>query len=92
MELVFSCQNYTKEKKVRLATIEFCGYAINWWDQLGHIRRWNEEPQVTSWYKMKTVVKKHYVSSRYGRDLHQRLKRLTQGTKSVNTIINSWKK
>ena len=30
IELVFSCQHYTEERKVRLATTEFFGYAISW--------------------------------------------------------------
>lgn len=31
MELVFECQNYTEEKKLKLAVTEFSGYAVKWW-------------------------------------------------------------
>ena len=34
IELVFDCHNYSEEKKVKLAVIEFTDYAIIWWDQL----------------------------------------------------------
>ena len=34
IEMVFACQNYTEEEKVKLAVIEFTEYAIAWWDQL----------------------------------------------------------
>ncbi|KAL2518543.1 Retrotrans gag domain-containing protein [Abeliophyllum distichum] len=34
MELIFDCHNYSEEKKVKLAVIEFTEYAIMWWDQL----------------------------------------------------------
>ncbi len=34
MELVFECHNYSENKKVKLAAIEFSDYAIIWWDQL----------------------------------------------------------
>ena len=34
VEHIFECHNYSKEKKVKLAVIEFSDYALNWWDQL----------------------------------------------------------
>ena len=32
IDLVFDCHNYSEEKKVKLAVIEFTDYAIIWWD------------------------------------------------------------
>ena len=32
LDLIFECHNYSEEKKVRLAAIEFTDYAIVWWD------------------------------------------------------------
>ena len=32
VELIFECQNYFEEKKVKLAVIKFTDYAIIWWD------------------------------------------------------------
>ncbi|XP_048619950.1 uncharacterized protein LOC125590429 [Brassica napus] len=83
IELVFNCQQFTEERKVRLAATEFCGYAISWWDQIATTRRRNGDPQVASWFEMKTVMKKRFVPNHYGRDLHQKLRRLSQGSKSV---------
>src|SRR5690606_41021462 len=77
MELVFECQNYTEEKKVKLVATEFSGYAINWWEQIIHKRRHTGMTPVTSWYEMKTLMKAIFVPSHYGRDLHQKLRRLT---------------
>ena len=34
VEMIFACQDYTDEQKVKLAMIEFSDYAIIWWDQL----------------------------------------------------------
>ena len=34
VELVFDCHNYSKDKKVKLAAVEFTDYAIIWWDQV----------------------------------------------------------
>ncbi|XP_056858202.1 uncharacterized protein LOC130507517 [Raphanus sativus] len=83
IELVFNCQQFTEERKVRLAATEFSGYAINWWDQIATTRRRNGEPQIASWFEMKTVMRKRFVPNHYGRDLHQKLRRLSQGSKSV---------
>ncbi|KAF8099434.1 hypothetical protein N665_0244s0033 [Sinapis alba] len=83
IELVFNCQQYTEERKVRIAATEFCGYAINWWEQIATTRRRNGEPQIASWFEMKTLMKKRFVPSHYGRDLHQRLRKLSLGSKSV---------
>ena len=34
VEFIFECHNYSEEKKVKLAVIEFIEYALIWWDQL----------------------------------------------------------
>ena len=41
IELVFNCHHYSEEKKVKLATTEFSGYAINWWENIATTRRRN---------------------------------------------------
>ena len=83
IELVFNCQQFTEGRKLRLATTEFSGYAINWWEHIATTRRRNGEPQIASWFEMKTVMKKRFVLTHYGRDLHQKLRKLSQGSKSV---------
>ena len=34
VEHIFDCHNYSEEKKVKLAAVEFVDYASVWWDQL----------------------------------------------------------
>ncbi|KAA3461765.1 mutant gag-pol polyprotein [Gossypium australe] len=48
IELVFDCHNYSKNKKVKLATIEFSDYAMIWWDQLTTSQRCNREFPITT--------------------------------------------
>ncbi|XP_056853723.1 uncharacterized protein LOC130503093 [Raphanus sativus] len=83
IELVFDCQDYSERKKVRLAVTEFNGYALHWWDQIVTTRRRTGEAQVASWYELKTLMKKRFVPSYYGKEVHQKLRRLTQGTRGV---------
>ena len=83
VELVFDCHNYSEEKKVKLAAVEFTDYAIVWWDQLIMNRRKNYERPIDTWEEMKAVMRRRFVPSHYYRDLHLKLQSLKQGTKSV---------
>ncbi|GKV11125.1 hypothetical protein SLEP1_g22406 [Rubroshorea leprosula] len=83
VELVFDCHNYSEEKKVKLAAVEFTDYAVVWWDQLVLNRRRNREHPVDTWEEMKAVMRKRFVPNRYYRNLYQRLQGLTQGSRSV---------
>ena len=55
MELIFECHNYSEEKKVKLAVIEFTNYAIIWWDQLVMNMRRNHERAIETWEEMRAV-------------------------------------
>ncbi|KAL2480613.1 Retrotrans gag domain-containing protein [Abeliophyllum distichum] len=83
MELIFDCHNYSEEKKVKLAVIEFTEYVIMWWDQLVTNRRRNQERPVETWDDLKVIMRRRFVPSHYYRDLYQKLQGLTQGSNSV---------
>ncbi|KAH9716808.1 hypothetical protein KPL71_021586 [Citrus sinensis] len=89
VELVFDCHNYSEEKKVKLAAIEFllfrppltCVEEIiegQDWDQLVLSRRRNRERPINTWEEMKAIMRRRFVPSHYYRELHQRLQSLTQ--------------
>ncbi|XP_061337074.1 uncharacterized protein LOC133284106, partial [Gastrolobium bilobum] len=73
-----------KEKKMKVAAMEFSDYALIWWYQLQKERVRYEEPLVDSWVEMKRLMRRRFVPSHYHRDLHNKLQRLTQGNKSVD--------
>jgi hypothetical protein len=81
--MVFDCHNYSEEKKVKLAVIEFTDYAIIWWDQLVTNRRRNNERPVKMWGELKTLMRRRFVPSHFYRDLYQKVQNLTQGSRSV---------
>ncbi|KAL4340949.1 hypothetical protein GQ457_08G027670 [Hibiscus cannabinus] len=83
VELVVECHNYSENKKVKLAAIEFSDYAIIWWDQLTLSRRRNGERPVSTRDEMKALMRKRFFPTHYHRDLFQRLQSLTQGNQSV---------
>lgn len=83
VELVFDCHNYSEEKKVKLAIVEFTDYAIVWWDQLVLNRRRYGERPIRTWDEMKTIMRRRFVPSHYYRDQHLKLQNLKQGSKTV---------
>ena len=84
VEMVFNCQIYSEDKKVKLAALEFSDYALIWWDELVKSRRRNGELPIATWEEMKRIMRKKYVPSYYHRDLHHQLQRLIQGSKTVD--------
>jgi hypothetical protein len=63
IELIFDCHNYSEEKKMKLAVIEFIDYAIIWWDQLVTNRRRNHGRPVETWRELKALMKQRFVPS-----------------------------
>jgi len=89
--VLFDCHNYSEEKKVKLAVIEFTDYASIWWDQLVTNRRRSLERPVETWRELKAIMRRRFVPSHYYRDLHQKLQNLTQGSRSVEDYYKEMK-
>ncbi|XP_027166443.1 uncharacterized protein LOC113766448 [Coffea eugenioides] len=83
IELVFDCNTYSEEQKVKLAVVEFTDYAVVWWDQLSTSRRRSREPTIQTWTELRRLMRKRFVPSHYYRDLYQKLQTLNQGARSV---------
>ena len=83
VEHVFDCHNYSEEKKVKLAVVEFIDYASIWWNQLVTSRCKNGERPISRWEEMKTVIRRKFVPSHYHKNFHKRVQTLTQGSISV---------
>ena len=86
---MFSCHNYSEEKKVKLTAIEFSDYANVWWDQMLVTRRRNREQPIARWEEMKAAMRKRFVPNHYYRSLFQKLQRLNQGSKSVDEYFKN---
>jgi hypothetical protein len=75
--------NYSEEKKVAMASLEFEGYANIWWEQVTSVREENLREPIATWEEMKLEMHTRFVPDHYTRDLFNKLQKLTQGTKSV---------
>ena len=83
VDQVFNCHHLDEERKVNLASLEFEGYAMVWWNQVQtDIMRLRRAP-INTWYELKRCMKERFVPSFYARELHNKLQRLIQGFKSV---------
>jgi hypothetical protein len=83
VEQIFDLYEYPAENKAKLAAIEFKGYAITWWNQIRSEYHRVGHDRIT-WEDMKREMRRHFVPAYYSRDLHLKLKRLVQGTRSVD--------
>ncbi|RDY02220.1 hypothetical protein CR513_14353, partial [Mucuna pruriens] len=92
VEHVFDCHNYSKEKNVKLAVVEFIDYASIWWYQFVINRRRNGERPICTWEDMKSVMRMRIVPCHYHRDLHRKLQSLTQGYMSMENYYKEMEK
>lgn len=83
IELVFVCQQYTEENKVKVAATEFYDYALSWWDQLVTTKSRLGDDRVETWNQLKAIMRRRFVPSHYHKELHQRLRNLVQGNITV---------
>ena len=83
IDQLFEVHEIDDHRKVKLATLEFKDYALLWWDQNVKDRRRCGARELDNWEELKGILRKRYVPSHYHRELHQKLQRLKQGSKSV---------
>jgi hypothetical protein len=67
-----------------LASVEFSGYALTWWNHLQEHQLKLGLRHINTWEEMKRVMKRQFVPSSYQRDLRNRLQLLKQGKKSID--------
>ena len=65
--------------RVRLATCEFTGYAILWWNELD-----NSGLEPDTWECLKRAMRGRFLPTTYKRDLKKKLQHLNQGNNSIN--------
>ncbi|KAF7835506.1 uncharacterized protein G2W53_010365 [Senna tora] len=64
-EQIFRMNDWSEEKKVKLASFQFFDFAIVWWEDLQLKRRHKGKGPPRTWEKLKKLMRKKYVSSYY---------------------------
>ncbi|GKC44456.1 reverse transcriptase domain-containing protein [Tanacetum coccineum] len=83
VEEVFEFKEVPENKRVSLIATKLRGRASACWKQLKLTRERVRKPRVTSWRKMKKLMRANFIPHNYQRLMYQRLQNLKQWTKSV---------
>ena len=81
---IFRVHNLSDQRRVNLASVEFSGYALTWWNQVQENQLELGLGYINTWEEMKRVMKRRFVPSSYQRDLRNRLQMLKQGKRTVD--------
>ena len=83
VDKIFRVHNYSTEKKVAMASLEFTDYANIWWeDYQAHLERENQPP-IDTWEDMKACMYERFVPEHYRQDLFNKLQNLKQRSMTV---------
>ncbi|CAA7031823.1 unnamed protein product [Microthlaspi erraticum] len=82
-EFNFNLHNISNFNIVKLTVSEFNDYALRWWEHVVTARQIGGALEVSTWEEMKRIMRQRFIPSYYQRELHSKLRRLTQGTKTV---------
>ena len=84
MEKLWRLHDYTDERKIKLASSEFDGYALRWWDNLVQQRREDNAVPILTWREMKAIMHARFVPPNYLRTVYDKLQQLKQGVMTVD--------
>src|SRR4051812_19425815 len=84
MEKIWRLHDYSEDKKIKLASSEFDGYALRWWESvLTEIQETNGQP-IPTWCDMKAIMKARFVPTNYLWSVFDKLQQLKQVTMTVD--------
>ena len=69
---------------MQLASLEFEGYALMWWNQNQEDRERWKRYRVDTWMVMKRIMRERFVPPHYVSEMHNKLQRLYKRSKSVD--------
>ena len=83
-EQIFDLHGVQDEHKYKLATLEFCDYAMQWWHGLVKDIMFHKGPPVGSWNSLRFQMRARFVPPHFRKDLMLKLQRFHQGALSVD--------
>ena len=75
---IFRVHSLFDQRHVNLASVEFSGYALTWWNQIQENQLVLGRDHINTWAEMKRVMRRRFVPPSYQRDLRNRLQTLRQ--------------
>jgi len=87
LDQIFNSYDYEDDDKVLMASLEFEGYVMNWWNQITmDITRRRRLP-ISTWEQLKVAMKERFVPPYYKKEIFNKLQRLTQGNRSFEEYV-----
>jgi len=83
IEQIFNVYEVEDDQKVKIASIEFVDYAMQWWHQVLKDIGLNKRPIMISWYDLKECISARFAPY-YRKELLLKLQPLHQGPRSVD--------
>jgi len=87
VEQIFNVHEVQDDHRVRLASLEFLDYAMQWWHKTLMDIGLNKRSVVVSWKDLKLCMHARFVPPHYRKELLLKLQRLHQGTQSVDAYF-----
>ncbi|VFQ83901.1 unnamed protein product [Cuscuta campestris] len=84
VERVFDFEDVSDEKKVKIVALKFRKYASTWWTNTCTKRRRNDKELVSTWAKMRSLLKKKFLPAEYVRENFAKLQTLRQVKEETN--------
>jgi len=84
VEQMFNVYEVEEDQKVKLASLEFLDYAMQWWHQIVMDIGLNKRPIVVSWYDFKECMHVRFVPPHYRKELLLKLQLLHQGPRTID--------
>ncbi|PKU71894.1 RNA-directed DNA polymerase [Dendrobium catenatum] len=84
IETFFEYMEINPEKQVKYVACRLKGGASAWWLQLLQSRRREGRGDVRSWFRMKQLLRGHFLPTDYEQMLYLKYQHCTQGSRSVN--------
>jgi len=88
VDQIFNVYEVEEDQKVKLASLEFEDYVMQWWHQIVMDIRLNKRSVVVCWYDLKKGMRARFVPPHYRKELLLKLQRLHQGSKRVDEYFN----
>jgi len=84
VEQIFNVYEVQEDQKVKLASLEFLNYVVQWWHKSVMDIGLNKRLVVVFWEDLKLCMRTRFVPPHYSKELLLKLQRLQQGSKSVD--------
>jgi len=84
VEQIFNVYEVQDDQKVRLASLKFLDYVMQWWHKVVMDIGLNKKPTVVSWDDLKLCMCARFVLPHFRKELLLKLQRLQQRPKSVD--------